>query len=55
MKRANSNFYWGQGLEIKPQAKHKAARLFILQLVEFSSSMSSGRSQTLESHSFPKT
>lgn len=35
MKRANSNFYWGQGLEIKPQAKHKAASLFILQLVEF--------------------
>ena len=28
MTRANSNFDWGQGLEIKPQAKHKAAKLF---------------------------
>lgn len=52
MKRANRNFYWGQGLEIMPQAKHKAAKLFILQLVEFSSLISRGGIQTFRKAQF---
>lgn len=54
-EKSQQKLLLGPGFGDYATFKHTAANLFILQLVEFSPSVSRGRIQTLESHNFPKT